>query len=104
MFFDVEKAYDMVWKEGLMIKLDKMGITGINQSTFNWIKNYLFDRYIQVKMGTTILTRYKVDNGTPHGSVISPILFSIMINDVYSDISADIGRSLFADDGALTKE
>ncbi len=24
-FFDVEKAYDMVWKEGIMIKLDMIG-------------------------------------------------------------------------------
>ncbi|KAL0150595.1 hypothetical protein M9458_054096, partial [Cirrhinus mrigala] len=25
-FFDVEKAYDMLWKDGLLIKLDSMGI------------------------------------------------------------------------------
>ncbi len=36
-FFDVEKAYDMVWKEGLMIKLDMIGITGrIYNSSQNW--------------------------------------------------------------------
>ena len=52
-------------------------------------------------MGTTILTWYNVDNGTPQGSVISPILFSIMINAVYSDISSDTGISLFAVDGVL---
>ncbi len=45
-----------------MIKLDKMGITG---RTFNWIKNLLFNRCIQGKMGTMMSTRYKVDNGTP---------------------------------------
>ena len=41
-----------------------------------------------------------VDNG---GSVISPLLFSIMINDIYSQVRPDIGRLLFADDGALWK-
>lgn len=25
-FFDIEKAYDMLWKEGLLIKLDQIGI------------------------------------------------------------------------------
>lgn len=31
-FLDVDKAYDMVWKEGLLIKLYKIGIKG---RTFN---------------------------------------------------------------------
>ena len=74
-----------------------MGTTG---RTLNWIQTFIFDRYIQVKMGTTTWTRYKVDNGAPQGSVISPILFSIMIKDVYSDISSDIGKASSADDGA----
>lgn len=25
-FFDIEKAYDMLWKEGLLIKLDQIRI------------------------------------------------------------------------------
>lgn len=39
-FFDVETAYDMLWKEGLLIKLETMGIGG---RMFNWIKNF-FER------------------------------------------------------------
>ena len=27
-FFDIEKAYDMMWKDGLLIKLSKLGVTG----------------------------------------------------------------------------
>lgn len=47
--------------------------------------------------------KYRVDNGTPQGSVINPLLFSIVINDVFSPVHYDIGGSLFADDGALWK-
>lgn len=43
-FFDVKRAYDMVWKEGLMIKLNMMGIGG---RTYNWIKDVLFDRFVR---------------------------------------------------------
>jgi len=27
-FFDVEKAYNMLWKEGLLMKLESLGIEG----------------------------------------------------------------------------
>jgi hypothetical protein len=47
-FFDVEKAYDMMWKEGLLIKRDIMGEGG---RTYNWIKDFLFGRSIQVWVG-----------------------------------------------------
>lgn len=35
--------------------------------------------------------------------MINPLLFIIMINDVFGTVPEDIGRSLFADDGALWK-
>jgi len=98
-FFDVEKAYDMMWKEGLMIKLDKMGIGG---RAFNWVKDFLYGRSIRVRVGKEI-SGYLIENGTPQGSVISPLLFSITINDVFSDVGPGVGRSLFADDGTMWK-
>ena len=35
--------------------------------------------------------------------MISPLLFTIMINDVFCKIKVDLDRLLFADDGALWK-
>ena len=35
-FFDVEKAYAMLWKEGLPMKLDALGVGG---RVYNWIKD-----------------------------------------------------------------
>ena len=35
--------------------------------------------------------------------VISPVLFNIMINDIFSGIGGGFGRSLFTNDGALWK-
>ncbi|MGL5733123.1 MAG: RNA-directed DNA polymerase, partial [Metamycoplasmataceae bacterium] len=99
-FFDVEKAYDMLWKEGLLVKLDKMGIKG---KMYNWIMDFLINRTIQVRVGTSYSRTYSTDNGTPQGSVCSPVLFNIMISDIFSMIGQGFGKSLYADDGALWK-
>lgn len=99
-FIDVEKAYDMLWVEGLLIKMHMLGIGG---NMFNWVMDFLDNRSIQVKIGGAISSRCFVENGTPQGSVISPLLFNIMINDVFSNVQSGIGKSLFADDGSLWK-
>lgn len=46
----------------------------------------------------------KVENGTRQGSVISPILFSVMIDGVFQKVGCEFGKVLFADDGAMWKK
>ncbi len=99
-YFDVEKAYDLLWKEGLLIKMKRLGISG---KMFRWVKEFLYGCSIEVRVGNTFSASFLVDNGMPQGSVISPLLFSIMIDDVYNNIGQGIGKSLFADDGAMWK-
>ena len=96
--FDVEKAYDMLWRDGLLIKLESMGIGG---RMFNWVLDFLKDRTMEVRVGATHSRVYPTENGVPQGSVCSPLLFSVMINDIFSEVDASLGRSLYADDGAL---
>ncbi|KAF7650069.1 hypothetical protein LDENG_00131950 [Lucifuga dentata] len=99
-FFDIEKAYDMMWKEGLIIKLNKLGIKG---NMLKWLKSFLNDRSIQVRIGKNYSRSCFVENGTPQGSIISPLLFSIMIDDIFVGVDGGMGFSLFADDGAVWK-
>lgn len=66
-------------------------------------KFLLFGRTIQVRVGTEYSRIYSIENGTPQGSVISPILFNLMINNIFYSIESGVGRSLYADDGALWK-
>jgi hypothetical protein len=78
-FLDIAKAYDMLWKDGLLYKLLQLNI---GSKMYNWIKEFLDNRQFQVKINNTFSDTYKLENGTPQGSCISPILFIIMINDL----------------------
>lgn len=95
-FIDIQKAFDMVWHDGLLTKLYDMGING---HMFNWISNFLSNRTFQVCVGSALSETFHLENGTPQGSVISPILFAIMINDI--PFRQNIQYSLFADDLAI---
>ena len=48
LFIDIEKAYDSVWRDGLMVKLKEIRITG---RIWHWIKDFLTDRSAAINMG-----------------------------------------------------
>jgi hypothetical protein len=97
-FIDFEKAFDMVWKDGLIIKLQKIGISG---NILDYIKNFLTNRTFQVKIANSLSDVHHLQNGTPQGSIISPLLFLVMINDFPNNPATNL--SLFADDSAIYK-
>jgi len=98
-FLDFTSAFDMMWRSGLLIKLRSYGITG---NVFNFIRNFLTDRTLQVKVGGCLSSSYSVVNGTAQGSIISPLLFLLMINDLPAALT-DVECSLFADDSCIYK-
>jgi len=98
-FLDFSKAYDMLWKDGLMHKLAQLKVSG---NMYNFIDNFLSDRTFQVKVGNCLSETLKLENGTPQGSVISPILFLIMIND-FPETSNNVKNAIFADDSSIWK-
>ena len=50
-FFDLEKAYDTTWKHGILKDLHNIGLQGHLQ---NFIKNFLGNRNLNIRMGSTI--------------------------------------------------
>ena len=98
-FLDLEKAYDMLWREGVLIEIRKIGVSG---AMFNYIRDFLKDRTFQVRVGQTLSETYLLENGTPQGAVISPTLFNILINPVKKALERYIGIAMgrFADDTA----
>ncbi|MEW8548123.1 MAG: reverse transcriptase domain-containing protein, partial [Candidatus Thiodiazotropha sp.] len=97
---DLEKAFDLMWTSGTLIKLNEFGING---HMFRWIHNFLSGRKIQVRVGDKISDQHDLENGCPQGSVLSPILFNVIINTLDDALGDDPNLSLsqFADDSAL---
>jgi len=83
----------MANKEILLSKLLSYGITG---RMFHFIHSFLSNRTFQVRIGSTLSMTKCLENGTPQGSVLSPILFSLMINDLLKRITSH--AALYADD------
>ena len=76
-FLDLEKAYDMLWREGTLAELQSLGVKG---QMYNYILDFLSDRTFQVRVGDTISDRYTQETGTPQGAVLSPTIFNVLIN------------------------
>jgi len=68
---------------------------------YNWVLDFLSNRTFRVKVGDAVSDDFRIENGIPQGSAISPILFNIMINDIFVNVDGNIGSSLYADDGAI---
>jgi len=84
-FIDIEKAYDRVNKE---VRLSKLLSYDISGRMFHFIRSFLSNRSFQVRIGSTLSMTKRLENGPPLGSVLSPILFSLMINNLPKRITS----------------
>ncbi len=106
-FLDLEKAFDLMWTKGAIRQLIKKGITN---RMLVWIDNFLTGRKIRVRVGAEHAEHQIIENGSPQGSVISPILFNVMIDTLYETLNHEIYQadpdervdlSQFADDSSI---
>ena len=92
-FIDLQQAYDRIWRKGLLLKMQNIGIKG---KMYNWIKSFLTDRLIQTQINDTISSKAVLEEGLPQGSCLSCTLFLIFLNDISTTLKSD--KALFADD------
>ena len=65
-FLDIEKAYDMIWKQRIIKILLSTGITG---NMIKFVHNFLKHRFIRVRANGTLSDIFEIENGVPQGSV-----------------------------------
>ena len=96
-FLDLEKAFDLLWTKGVLNRLVRFGIHG---KMLIWIKDFLAGRKMNVRVGSDISGFQECENGSPQGSVLSPILFLLVMNTLEETLRRfGLDLSLFADDG-----
>ena len=107
-FIDLRKAYDRVWRAGLWKRLWDEGIRG---KMWRIIKNLYTKVESCVLLGSEKTDFFGIDEGVRQGCVLSPILFSIFINKLATDVinsglgitvkDSKVALLLYADDIVL---
>ena len=82
-FVDFQEAYDRVWRKGLLLKMQRMGIQG---KMYSWIKDFLNQRTMQTKVENEISEKRVQEEGLPQGSSLSCTLFLIFLNDLSQEL------------------
>ncbi len=92
-FMDFMKAFDSVPHRRLLHKLARYNING---KVHKWIEEFLIGRHQRVIVNGVPSRDEEVTSGVPQGSVLGPILFLILINDLPDAV--DTAVQIFADD------
>jgi hypothetical protein len=92
-FFDLKKAFDVCSHEILVMKLSKMGVSGV---ALDWFKSYLSDRYQCVDINGNLSDSKRIKISILQGSILGPILFLCFINDLF--LVTTLLTLMFADD------
>ena len=96
LFIDFRKAFDLVDSRKLLRKLFHYGF---DNSALNMIANYFTNRFQTVKYDNKKSPLMSINLGVPQGSVLGPLFFLIMINDLA--FISDLMCKMFADDTTM---
>ena len=111
-FVDLKKAFDSVWRLGLLYKITKNENIGVK--FYNLIKNMYKNTEASVKSKENISEYVSIDRGVKQGDNMSPNLFNVYINDLLENIdesckpvtlqNMSMNCLMFADDILLLSE
>ena len=95
-FLDVAKAFNTVWIDGRLYKLTLLNFPSYLVHT---ISSYLRGRTFEASLKTATLSRRGMWVGVVQGGLISPVLFSLYVNDM-PQTSHHVELAFYADNTA----
>ena len=87
MFLDISKAFDRVWHNGLLFKLEKNGVNG---NLFQFIKSFLSGRFQRVLLNSQTSDWEAIQADVPQGSILGPLFFLIYINNLADNLNSNV--------------
>jgi len=97
-FFDIKAAFDSVWHDGLIYKLNDLRLP---QYIIKYMISFLNNRTAAIEIENVLSCPFNLMSGTPQGSPLSPLLYILYTADSMNDIPPHTEHGLFADDTAL---
>ena len=94
-YFDFAKAFDTVNQDLILAKLKQM--YGVKNRLLSFLRDYLKDRKQRVTLNNIFSEFKKAKSGVPQGSILSPLLFVLFINDIGKKISPGTNICLYVD-------
>lgn len=93
-YTDLKAAFDKIDHGILLRKLSKLGVIA---DLVDWLKSYLCDRKLCVKIGSYTSAWFESTSGVPQGSNLGPLLFALYFNDIAALLGVGC-RLVYADD------
>ena len=69
------KAFNKVWYQGLIYQLAQMDV---GRSALDWLRNYLSNRSISIRVGSSSSAKHSVTAGYPTGQILGEFFFGAL--------------------------
>jgi hypothetical protein len=94
-FVDFLQAFDLLWQEGLLLKLQRLNCP---YTYLIWIKNYFINRSMIIDFNGQLSNEIIVKRGAPQGSVFGAIAYIVAHHDLHLIFQAPENNHLYVDD------